>query len=31
MEKLLSFFLSGLQNLEQLAKKFIELHGEYVE
>jgi hypothetical protein len=25
------FFLSGLQNLEQRAKKFIELRGEYVE
>jgi len=25
------FFLSGFQNLEQRAKKFIELRGEYVE
>jgi len=25
------FFLSGLQKLEQQAKKCIELHGEYVE
>jgi len=25
------FFLSGLQKLEQRAKKCIELHGEYVE
>ena len=25
------FFLSGLQKLEHWAKKFIELHGEYVE
>jgi len=25
------FFLSGLQKLEQGAKKCIELHGEYVE
>jgi len=25
------FFLSGLQKLEQRAKKFIELSGEYVE
>ena len=25
------FFLSGLQKLEQRAKKFIELRGEYVE
>ena len=25
------FFLSGLQKLEQQAKKFIELCGEYVE
>jgi len=25
------FFLSGLQSLEQWAKKCIELHGEYVE
>jgi len=25
------FFLSGLQKLEQRAKKGIELHGEYVE
>jgi hypothetical protein len=25
------FFLSGLQKLEQWAKKRIELHGEYVE
>jgi len=25
------FFLSGLQKLEQWAKKCIELHGEYVE
>ena len=25
------FFLSGLQKLEQWAKKFIELQGEYVE
>jgi len=25
------FFLSGLQKLEQRAKKFIEFHGEYVE
>jgi hypothetical protein len=25
------FFLSGLQKLDQWAKKCIELHGEYVE
>jgi len=25
------FFLSGLQKLEQRAKNYIELHGEYVE
>jgi len=25
------FFLSGLQKLEQRAKKYIELHGEYIE
>jgi len=25
------FFLSGLQKLEQQAKKWIELHGEHVE
>jgi len=25
------FFLSGLQNLEERAKKYIELRGEYVE
>ena len=25
------FFLSGLQKLQQRAKKFIEFHGEYVE
>jgi len=25
------FFFSGLQKLEQQAKKYIELHGEYVE
>jgi len=29
--QLSEFFLSGLQKLEQWAKKFIELHGEYVE
>ena len=28
---LIFFFLSGLQKLEQLAKKCIELRGEYVE
>jgi len=31
MDNLLNFFLSGLQKLEKRAKKFIELHGEYVE
>ena len=30
-ENLLIFFLSGLQKLEQLAKKCIDLRGEYVE
>ena len=30
-DNLLNFFLSGLQNLEQRAKKCIELHREYVE
>jgi len=29
--QLTEFFLSGLQKLEQWAKKCIELHGEYVE
>ena len=29
--QLSEFFLSGLQKLEQRAKKCIELHGEYVE
>jgi hypothetical protein len=29
--KYFEFFLSGLQNLEQLAKKCIEFRGEYVE
>jgi len=29
--QLSEFFLSGLQKLEQLAKKCIELRGEYVE
>jgi len=31
MDKLLNFFLSGLQKLEQWAKKCIELCGECVE
>jgi len=31
MDDLLNFFLSGLQKLEQRAKKCIELHGEYAE
>jgi hypothetical protein len=31
MDKLLNFFLSILQKLEQWAKKRIELRGEYVE
>jgi len=31
MDNLLNFFLSGLQKLEQWAKKCIELRGEYVE
>ena len=31
MDNLLIFFLSGLQKLEQWAKKCIELRGEYVE
>jgi hypothetical protein len=31
MENILNFFSSDLQNLEQRAKKFIELRGEYVE
>ena len=30
-DNLLNFFLSGLQKLEQWAKKCIELRGEYVE
>jgi histone-lysine N-methyltransferase SETMAR len=30
-DNLLNIFLSGLQKLEQRAKKCIELHGEYVE
>jgi len=30
-EQLPEFFLSGLQTLEQRAKKCIELHGEYAE
>ena len=30
-DNILNFFLSGLQKLEQWAKKFIELCGEYVE
>ena len=30
-DNLRNLFLSGLQKLEQWAKKFIELHGEYVE
>ena len=30
MDNLLNFFLSGLQKLEQWAKKFTELRGEYV-
>jgi len=31
MDNVLNFFLSGLQKLEQRAKKFIELRGELVE
>jgi len=31
MDNLLNFCLSGLQKLEQRAKKCVELHGEYVE
>ena len=31
MDEILFFFLSGLQALEQRAKKSIELRGEYVE
>ena len=31
MDNLLNFFLSGLQKLEQQAKKCTELHGEFVE
>ena len=30
-DNLLNFFLSGLQKLEQWAKKCIEVRGEYVE
>ena len=30
-DNLLNFFLSGLQKLEQRAKEFIELRGEYAE
>jgi hypothetical protein len=30
-DNILNFFLSGLKKLEQRAKKFIELRGEYVE
>jgi len=30
MDNLLNFFLSGLQKLEQQAKKCIALRGEYV-
>ena len=31
MDSFLNFFLSGLQKLEQRAKKCVELRGEYVE
>jgi histone-lysine N-methyltransferase SETMAR len=31
MDNVLNFFLSGLQNLEPRAKKYIKLRGEYVE
>jgi hypothetical protein len=30
-DNILNFILSGLQKLEQRAKKCIELHGKYVE